>query len=247
MRRCLSYAFAPNSLSFCGPPKKSDILHYSQSGEITRGTKELLSDFKTLYPYLQFIAGEHRIPDPFDERVVEAYWIGNTLLDSIAKKKYIAHLDHDHNMSFVIDKAGYEQVANAIVDGGMPLHAFHVLSFWRRTGHHAAPHTIESMDACMIHWGKIVSIGPQFLTVDTQQLKLLGNKLMLINNVKRTIKTTTIDLSKMKSKLSVGMHISYHWGEFCEVLDLKRVRQLHFYTTKTLQSINNTDINRHLL
>ena len=43
--------------------------------------KSLIEKFNTLRPYLELIAKSNGIKDIFDDRVVQAYWIGNELLD----------------------------------------------------------------------------------------------------------------------------------------------------------------------
>ena len=39
--------------------------------------------FEGAWPYLQLIAAANRIDDPLDPRVVDAYWVGNGLLDKV--------------------------------------------------------------------------------------------------------------------------------------------------------------------
>ena len=47
------------------------------------GLTPLLRRFTGALPYLQLIARANAIADPFDARVVEAYWLGNELLDGV--------------------------------------------------------------------------------------------------------------------------------------------------------------------
>lgn len=44
---------------------------------------ELERQFEGADPYLELIARANRIADPLDRSVVEAYWIGNPLLDRV--------------------------------------------------------------------------------------------------------------------------------------------------------------------
>ena len=75
--RCTRYAFGPNRLHLCGPDANKEVLAYLKEGVSDPGLENLLRRFSTLYPYLQHIAQANHIADPCDERVVEAYWIGN--------------------------------------------------------------------------------------------------------------------------------------------------------------------------
>src|SRR3989344_4040081 len=90
---CCRYAYPPNSLSLCGPVEQTSNLSYYATNRVwDLGTKEILAQFSTLYPYLFLIAYENDLKDLYDTRVVEAYWIGNRLLNNISKKSYAAHL-----------------------------------------------------------------------------------------------------------------------------------------------------------
>ena len=88
---CSRYSYPPNSLSLCGPDKKKDLNWYSIYQQTDKGTLEILSQFSTLYPYLTLIAQENKIKDPFNQKVVEAYWIGNNLLHKIPVKSFVTH------------------------------------------------------------------------------------------------------------------------------------------------------------
>ena len=50
---------------------------------VDAGFVQLARSFQGAWPYLELIAGATGIPDPLDYRVVEAYWVGNRLLDAV--------------------------------------------------------------------------------------------------------------------------------------------------------------------
>ena len=98
---CARYSFAPNSLHYCGPEKQSDMRAYVSDSVTDQGLYDILNRFDTLYNYLQLIGTENDIRDPFDPRVVEAYWVGNSLLH---KTKYIPLADLlNRSTTYVID------------------------------------------------------------------------------------------------------------------------------------------------
>ena len=78
--RCTRYAFGPNRLHMCGPDMNREVLAYMNEGVTDTGLTNILKEFQALHPYLTKIAHTNQIKDPFDSRVVEAYWIGNELL-----------------------------------------------------------------------------------------------------------------------------------------------------------------------
>ena len=57
---------------------ETDAVTWDSPDEVER--RPLHAGFAAAWPYLELIAGAHGIDDPLDERVVEAYWVGNELL-----------------------------------------------------------------------------------------------------------------------------------------------------------------------
>ena len=153
---CARYAFAPNSLHYCGPDKIINLFAYTQEQMADRGLQEILTEFETLYPYLTFIAYENNIRDPFDRRVVEAYWLGNTLLHTISMNGFFRHFSDALHLKKKITKKDFELLVGKLPAGAIPHHTFHVLNIFTRTGHHAIKHTLETMDNCRIGWGKVI-------------------------------------------------------------------------------------------
>ena len=70
----------PNALGYCGPADSVELFEVSSAGA-DREISALATAFDGAFPYLQLIAGTNGIDDPLDSRVVEAYWIGNRLLE----------------------------------------------------------------------------------------------------------------------------------------------------------------------
>ncbi len=77
------YAFPPNQLGYCGPADHQALFDYVSSRTVDQGLVELERWFEGAFPYLQLIARANDIVDPFDERVVDAYWIGNQCLERV--------------------------------------------------------------------------------------------------------------------------------------------------------------------
>src|SRR5512135_1230238 len=146
--RCSRYAFGPNRLHYCGPDANTELQAYLSEGATDPGLEHLLQGFQTMYPYLRLIADANGIRDAFDERVVEAYWIGNRLLDAVRAR---ALYDHLRDVQRIGDRMGpvlLERLGDKAMRGAVPHHSFHVLEVWKRTGHLEQVHTLGSMDAC---------------------------------------------------------------------------------------------------
>ena len=153
---CARYALPPNSLHYCGPDKITNLFAYTQEQIADRGLQEILTEFETLYPYLSFIAYENNIHNPFDRRVVEAYWLGNTLLHTVSMSGFFRHFSDALHLKKKITKKDFELLVGKLPAGAIPHHTFHVLNIFTRTGHHTIKHTLETMDNCRIGWGKII-------------------------------------------------------------------------------------------
>ena len=227
--RCARYGFMPNRLSFCGPDKNKDLFHYCHSKEIDHGLKQILEDFQTLYPYLKFIARYNRIKDPFKEEVVEAYWIGNSLLENITKSELYNHL---------VDKFEVKRkLSRQIGLGAKAHHNFHVLSVWKQVNDIDSVQTLNAMDLCRISWGRVKKAKKLSLKVEYQPLVFNGNKLDLGELILQKVSYRIKDKGFIK-KPKIGDWVSIHWGFVCEVLNNQQVVSLKKYTLESIQLAN---------
>ena len=76
------YAYPPNALGYCGPENSAELFERAAAGEDSPGLRRLIRGFDGAWPYLALIAGAAGRVDPLDPDVVEAYWVGNGLLDA---------------------------------------------------------------------------------------------------------------------------------------------------------------------
>ena len=236
--RCARYAFMPNKLSFCGPDKNRDLFHYSSTGEIDQGLNNILKEFQTLYPYLNFIAQVNKIRDPFDERVVDAYWIGNSLLEKVNKNKLYYHLLDNLNLKKKLPRLLLNRVIDKIPLGAKPHHSFHVLNVWKRTGNLDVFHTLNTMDLCRISWGKIKKIDWPNLEIEYSPLTIKNEKIELGEMIDYKIMAEIND-SGFIQKPKIGDWISFHWNFACEVLNLNQIKNLDKYTKESIKLINS--------
>lgn len=236
---CSRFAYPPNSLSLCGPNKQKNLKWYTETAKIDKGTSEILSKFTTLFPYLTLIAVENNIRDPFSIKVVEAYWLGNNLLNIVRKQKYIHTLSDNIGLRKKLKGKNLESVFQKVISGGLPHHSYHVLNIYKRTGHLDINHTIETMDACIINWGKIVKINIGSLVIKTKPLRIVGNKLAFDKPLMRKI-IAQGDKDLSFSKLKVGDWISYHWGYFCQKLNSYQLHNLTYYTNISIAFANTS-------
>ena len=237
--RCSKYAFGPNRLHYCGPDANREIYDYINDGATDPGLEAFLKGFQTMFPYLRHIAHANNIADPFDERVVEAYWLGNELLDTIEKKVFWRHLIDDHQIPKKIGKKSFSYIEQKIERGATPNHSFHVLNIWKRTGHKDEPHTLESMDSCRISWGKVKNIDGQTITIEREPLVMRAGKLAL--GTPEVVKITRgLECDIAIDELRVGNIVSVHWGIPCEVITQKQAFALRRFTLRHIALANET-------
>lgn len=239
LTRCTRYAFAPNRLHLCGPDKTSEIYAYLSEGETDKGLQILLSQFKTMYPYLRQIAISNKIKDPLDERVVEAYWIGNKLLENVSSRSFYRHSIEDQMFHKRLDKKSFRVLESKIGQNALMHHSFHVLNIMKRTGYSEREHTIESMDDCRISWGKVIKITGPFIDVEYSPLILKNNKIIFGSPTTKKIARRLGDDGTFDN-LKIGNIISMHWDWPCEILTPSQTKRLEYYTKLSINLANQT-------
>ncbi|MBA2776731.1 MAG: hypothetical protein H0U31_08385, partial [Chloroflexia bacterium] len=171
--RFIRYAFMPNKLHYCGGDNNTAIFDYGLEGLREPPLEAMLRKFTGAMPYLSLIARSNGIADPFDERVVEAYWIGNDLLAGVEVRSL-----HDAlavRFSKQLQGKTREWLLAKAPAGARPHHNFHVFDVHSRVGE--LEHSLETMDQCRISWGKVLKDDGSELVVERQPLALVEGKL----------------------------------------------------------------------
>jgi len=230
---CARYAFAPNLYHYCGPDTGGELGEYLQAELVDDKLIEYLTKFETLYPYLKAIAVANGIKDPLDKRVVEAYWVGNGLLERVGEKAMYAALVEGQRLPKRLPKKEMRTLLPKIDQQARLHHSFHVLNVFTRTGHHTVKQTVGSMDACRISWGQLINDKCQ---ISGQKLIYEKGKLKLIPIVKEVV----VAQEALGKRLKPGDFVSVHWGFVCDKLNEGQVKQLEKYTLHHLRLANET-------
>ncbi len=237
--RCTRYAAGPNAMQLCGPDRAKEIAAYIGEDESDEGLASILTGFQTLYPYLKQIASANRIADPFDERVVEAYWIGNELLDAIGPQTYFRHLKDNLDLQRRLDPRHFDELKTKLEEGAPMHHTFHVLNVYKRTGHVPVPHTLDTMDSCRVSWGKVTAIDGPRVTVSRRPLALNGYDLSLGEAQPVTI-SRLLEEDGRFDDLRAGDLVTMHWGKLCEIINEQQAGRLARYTDRAIALANET-------
>ncbi|MFC1932782.1 DUF6390 family protein [Chloroflexota bacterium] len=229
------YAFMPNKLGYCGSDDNRALFEYCAAEHTDPGLTIILQKFEAAYPYLKLIARSNHISDPFDVRVVEAYWLGNELLEQVdltafynsLRERFAKRLD-PKTLGYLLSKPPLR---------ARPFHNFHVFDVHSRTG--ALDHSLDTMENCRIGWGRVKEIEATQLVVEHQPLILECGKLKLGEPRYKKVLRQIGDTGFITS-CQVGDSVSFHWDWACEILSPREVQNLEKYTRYHLRLANQT-------
>jgi hypothetical protein len=234
--RFIRYAFMPNRLRYCGGTDDNrTIFEYGIEHEVDRGLEPLLRKFTGALPYLQLIARANNIPDPFNERVVEAYWIGNELLEGVEVRQLYDSLLERFGKQ--LQGRTRDWVLGKAPAGARPHHNFHVFDVHSRVGQ--LENTLDTMDQCRVSWGKVIRLADTELVVERQPLTLVEGKLALAAAEPfRALRQ--VDGKGFIEDAQPGEWVTVHWSWTCEVIDQWQLSALRRYSDHHLRLANQT-------
>lgn len=232
------YGVIPQQRGFCGPLGESTtqkLLDYISGKEIPEGEiKGILERFDAVYPYCKLIAASNSIENPFDEKVVKAYWIGNKLLERVSIEGLRQMIIEQFSRPGLLPREIAEIKAKDVPSGSIPHHSFHVLFFGSITGRVVL--WGELLDLCRICWGEIREFDPFRKWIKVKYQPLITEKEYLLGDPKEKY----IDWNKAWiPQPQVGQQVSFHWNQAVQVLTQEDIKNLDRYTKRTLGTINS--------
>jgi hypothetical protein len=233
--RFIRYGFMPNRLRYCGGDDNRTIFDYGIAGVVDGGLLPLLAKFSGAVPYLRLIARANGILDPFDERVVEAYWLGNDLLGRVEVRQLYDALSARINEH--LTGRAREWVLGKAPAGARPHHSFHVFDVHSRVGD--LGHSLRTMDQCRVSWGRVVQIAGAEVVVERAPLILADGKLCLGPSREERV-LRQVDGRGFAADARPGDAVSLHWSWVCEVLTPAQRAALERYTHHHLILANQT-------
>lgn len=234
----IRYAFAPNSHGYCGPGDSEGFLGYGLSGAIDPGFRLMAQAFTGAWPYLELIARSTGIRDPLDRRVVEAYWVGNPLLEQVGPTRLGNSMEERFRL-----KVGprFASLAEGVQAGGLPHHSFHVFCIYPWTGllteDRRAEQALTVLDRCRIRWGQVVALEGDQAVVESAALRWTGRQLVLAPPAREVV-VRAVNGEGVVPDLAVGDWVSMHWEWVCDRLTDRQLSALRHYTAVHLAMVN---------
>ena len=233
------YAYPPNALGYCGAGTPRTLLEYGSAGFSDGGLAEAARTFEGAWPYLELIAHANRLPDPLDRRVVEAYWIGNELLDGVAPAGLARHVD-ERFRGRIGRTSG--RVAEAALAGAVPHHDFHVFAVYPwlgllRTGIVGEP--LDVLERCRITPARVVGVRGDVLDTIVRPLAWDSRALRLGPWIDRTARWRDDGLAFVGPP-GPGDWVAVHWDWVCDRLTAAQARRPSRTTSRTLAAVNRS-------
>lgn len=232
------YAYPPNALGLCGAEESRTLLEYGTAGASDEGLAELARAFDGAWPYLTLIAGANGIRDPLDSRVVEAYWIGNSLLDRVSPQTLARHVE-DRFKGRV--GRSWERIVDAVAAGAVPHHTFHVFAVYPwlgllRTGDVTQP--LSVLDRCRIAPALVERVDGDTVTVLSPSLCWDGKTLAHGAWERRTARFREDGLGFVAPQ--AGDWVSLHWDFVCDRLSPAQASTLRRANEQALAAVNHS-------
>ncbi|HLM70398.1 MAG TPA: DUF6390 family protein [Thermoplasmata archaeon] len=229
---CARFSIATNRLQYCGPRDAEPALYraITENADLERA-RDALRRFEALNPYLEAIGAKHGL-DPFDPRVVEAYWIGNDLLDSFDRKDFGELLEGLVRRG--LPRSTATRLTRWLPEHPIPHHVFHVafVGVGEVTGH--VETTLSNMEACRPAWARVTAIEGPTVRLGGPKLSLSDGRLNLDASAERSLPYDPAILPG----LTKGDTVAVHWSHPAVSLTSPQARALETYTRRSLDAAN---------
>ena len=237
------YAYPPNALGLCGDDAPRTLLQYGDAHESDGGLAEIARTFEGAWPYLALIADANRIADPLDSRVVEAYWVGNELLDRVTPAALARHVGDRFRGR--IGRA-QEHILDVVASGASPHHAFHVFAVYPwlgllRTGVVEEP--LRVLDQCRTTVAVVRNVEGDSVDVLARPLLWEGGQLNLGVPSPRTVRWRDVGLGFVR-RPRAGDLVSLHWDFVCDLLSPTAAVRLERATLQAISAVNQSTARR---
>jgi len=260
------YGLIPNQLGFCGP--QQNLLRKFIAGKLMiPEIVPVLEKFEAAYAYYELIAKKNKIKTgPLNKRVIEAYWIGNELLDKVTADDLRQMIIDKFTKPGLLSKEKAAALAKQIPDSAKPHHSFHVLILGSITGRVNFTGDTKLKDICRIGWGRVTRIvipacaspmasarrakaGVQTKKAGFRVKHGMTNTAKIIVKYNPLVGKKFLQFGKARDKeifwdkeilpeTKTGDWVSFHWNYAIQILREIDIINLFKYTKNTLDTLN---------
>lgn len=233
------YSLMPNCLGYCGGSDFPKVFsNYLQGNATKYELKNAIKKFKGHYPYLKTIAKASGITDPFDPRVIKAFWIGNELLDNVGKNEIIKIITHFSKHAGMDPKRAEEKIKQ--LPSEIVLHHSFNSIYLNFVGD-KVPRSVSNFDKCRIGWGKVLLVKKNVAQVEYLQLTRKNGRYFLSKYKKKYFLRSMHGIYP-EPELKKGDVVSLHWGLIVQKLNRNELKNLKKYTEKVISAVNSSKL-----
>jgi Family of unknown function (DUF6390) len=212
------YAYPPNELGYCGPPGAEEMLRPEAVAELEGRARR----FDGAWCYLEALATATGTADPLDAEVVEAYWVGNELLDQVDPGALVAHLERRFAGQLGGSWRGAARRAVAH-------HSFHVFEVYPwaellKAGRPSGP-AVQVLDDCRIRVGQVLEGRGESVLVANRRLTWDGGRLHQGPETQEPVRWS-VDGQAMIAAPQPGDLVALHWDWVCAVVTPAQVARI---------------------
>ncbi len=218
------FSLQTNRLKYCGPMDAAPLLYRAivEGTGLPKAGRALLK-FEALEPYLSAIARKHR-RSPLDREVVEAYWLGNRLLDGFTRRDFQGILE-----AFVgrgVPRPVAARLSARLPENPIPHHTFHVAFVGVGVVTGRVPTTLENIEKCRPSWGRVLEVRDGSLVVSRPGLVPDGERFRI--GAARDV-IAEYDPAVLPG-VRRGDSVALHWGWPAKILEAGELENLQKYT-----------------
>ena len=228
------FAAPPNVLGYCGGADSDALVGHLTVALDGPELVQLCRAFEGAWPYLRLIAHSAGLDDPLDPRVVEAYWLGNRLLDAVSPRAFTEDLERRFRPRTA--RTEWPWLAAKPAAGARPHHSFHVLEVMPRIGMLRAGQVtaiLPAMEQCLIRPATVISADAGRLVVAVRPLIVREGVLAFGPPVEQAVVAGG-------DALGPGDRVAIHWGWSCGRLTPGQLGRLERVTSESLVRANET-------
>jgi hypothetical protein len=221
------FSYVTSCLQYCGPSNAPNVFRrYLEQGDNEQDVRNAFTQFEGLYAYLSVLA-EKTGKDFLDGEVVEAYWLGNSLLDRL----------DDENVKEAIHRLSRRGLPQRIAEErtqslptGMKLHHdFNVLYMGVGLTSGKAQPTLPNMENCRVSWGRVLKV-----RAEANELEVLYAPLRYSEEQGYSLGVDESKTVRYEPQVSgavrEGDHVAMHWGFVATALTEEQLANLKKYT-----------------